>query len=124
MEVSSPTHCVGGSPKSSLYVLRPELLEEAYLRIGRVLFYCPQDPDGLLIHRTAAAALDEGDAKEMRRGYYHAITDSRGVHEVDGTGKQERDLAEQYRQKAEKIENAGYPLPGRRIQRSFRTIRR
>ena len=86
-----------------------ELLEEAYLRIGSVLFYCPQDPDGLLIHRTAAAALDEGDAKEMRRGYYFAITDSRGVYAVDGTGKQERDLAEQYRQKAEKIENAGYP---------------
>lgn len=87
----------------------PELLEEAYLIIGRVLFHCPPDPDGLLIHRTAAAALDEGNAKEMRRGYYHAITDSRGVHVVDGTGKQERDLAVQYRQKAEKIEKVGYP---------------
>ena len=87
----------------------PELLKEAHLRIGRVLFYCPKDPDGLLIHRAAAEALNEFDAEEMRRGYFHAITDSRGVYTVDGTGKQERELADYYRQKAEEIECAGYP---------------
>ena len=85
------------------------LLEKAYLHIGRVFFYCPNDPDGLWIHRTVAKALDEVDAQEMRRGYYFAVTNSRGVFRVDGTGKQERELAEQYRQKAEKIAKAGYP---------------
>lgn len=32
----------------------------------------------------------------------------RGVHRVDPTGKPERELANQYRKKADEIENAGY----------------
>ena len=36
------------------------------------------------------------------------ITNFRDVYEIDPTGKSERELAEQYRKKAEDIENAGY----------------
>lgn len=36
------------------------------------------------------------------------ITNFRGVYEIDPTGKPERELAEQYRKKAEDIENASY----------------
>lgn len=36
------------------------------------------------------------------------ITNSRDVYEIDPTGKPERELAEQYRKKAEDIENASY----------------
>lgn len=38
------------------------------------------------------------------------ITNFRGVYEIDPTGKPERELAEQYRKKAEDIENASYHL--------------
>lgn len=83
-------------------------LEVALSHLGQVLIYCPPDPDGLWIHRTVAEALNSKNAEEMRRGYDIAIFNSRGVYWVDPTGKPERDLAEQYRHKAEEIENAGY----------------
>ena len=44
----------------------------------------------------------------MRDSFRLGIYNSRGMHEVDPTGKPERELAEQYRQKAEAVENAGY----------------
>jgi hypothetical protein len=83
-------------------------LEFALSHLGQVLIYCPPDPDGLWIHRTVAESLNSKNAEEMRRGYNIAIFNSRGAYFVDPTGKPERDLAEQYRQKAEEIENAGY----------------
>jgi hypothetical protein len=83
-------------------------LEVALNHIGQVLIHSPPAPDGLWIDRTAADALDEKDADKMRNGFSIAVSNSRGVHTVDPTGKPERELAEQYRQKAEKIENAGY----------------
>jgi hypothetical protein len=62
----------------------------------------------LWIDQTVADALNARDAEEMRTGFYSGIFNSRGVHWVDPTGKPERELAEQYRQKAEEVENAGY----------------
>jgi hypothetical protein len=83
-------------------------LEAALTHIGQVLYYCPLDPQGLWIDQTAADALNGKDAEEMRRGFRTEAFNSRGVHWVDPTGKPERELAEQYRKKADQIENAGY----------------
>ena len=44
----------------------------------------------------------------MRNGFRTGTYNSRGVHYVDPTGKPERELAEQFRSKAEEIENAGF----------------
>jgi hypothetical protein len=44
----------------------------------------------------------------MRNGFRTGTYNSRGVHWVDPTGKPERELAEQFRSKAEEIENAGF----------------
>lgn len=83
-------------------------LEVALINIGEVLIYCPADSDGLWINRTVAEALNDRDAENMRDGFRTGIYNSRGVHWVDPTGKPERDLAEQFRQKAEDVENAGF----------------
>ncbi|MFB3896831.1 MAG: hypothetical protein ACE14V_11085 [bacterium] len=83
-------------------------LEVALIHVGQVLFYSPPDPLGLWIDRVVADALNAKDAEEMRRGFSTEVTNSRGVHMVDPTGKPERELAEQYRKKAEEIDNSGY----------------
>ena len=83
-------------------------LEVAYSHIGQVLISCPADPDGLWIHHSAADALNEEGANEMRSGYSMGIRNSRGAHIIDPTGQPERELAKQYREKASEIENAGY----------------
>lgn len=83
-------------------------LEVALLHVGNVLFYCPADPKGLWIDQVAAEALNASDAEDMRRGFSTEVYNSRGVHMVDPAGKPERGLAENYRQKADIVENAGY----------------
>ena len=83
-------------------------LEVALSHIGQVLFYCPGDQQGLWIDKAAAEALNDIDAEEMRSGFTTEVYNSRGVHWVDPTGKPERELAEQYRQKANEVENACY----------------
>jgi len=83
-------------------------LDIALRHIGQVLFYCPPGPQGLWIDQAAANALDAKDAERMRDGFCTEAFNSRGVHWVDPTGKPERELAEQYKQKADDIENAGY----------------
>jgi hypothetical protein len=83
-------------------------LEVALIKVGEVLIYCPSDPDGLWINRTVAEALNDCDAEHMRVGFRTGMFNSRGVHWVDPTGKPERELAEQFRQKAEDVENAGF----------------
>ena len=83
-------------------------LEVALTHIGQVLFYCPPDPQGLWIDQTAADALNGKNAEKMRNGFRLEVFNSRGAHWVDPTGKPEQELAEQYRQKANEVENAGY----------------
>lgn len=83
-------------------------LEVAMIKVGEVLLYCPPEPDGLWIARSVANALNARDAEEMRSGFRTEVFNSRGVHWVDPTGKPERELAEQWRQKAGAIENAGF----------------
>ena len=83
-------------------------LEVALINVGEVLIHCPPDADGLWINHTVAEALNARDAEDMRRGFRTGTFNSRGVHSVDPTGKPERELAEQYCQKAVDVENAGY----------------
>lgn len=83
-------------------------LEVAFINIGEVLIHTPPDPGGLWIHRAAAAALNDREAEDMRNGFSTGTYNSRGVHWVDPTGKPERELAEQFRSKAEEVENVGF----------------
>jgi hypothetical protein len=83
-------------------------LEVALINIGEVLIHAPSDPAGLWIHRAVAAALNDREADDMRDGFRTGTYNSRGVHWVDPTGKPERELAEQFRSKAEDVENAGF----------------
>jgi len=83
-------------------------LEVALIKIGEVLIHTPPDPNGLWIHRTIAAALNEREADDMRNGFRMGEYNSLGPRWVDPTGKPERELAEQTRSKAEAIENAGF----------------
>ncbi|ABB16023.1 hypothetical protein [Carboxydothermus hydrogenoformans] len=83
-------------------------LEIALKKVGHVLVYAPPDPDGLWIHRSAAAVLNSEDSEEMRVGFRIELFNSRGMHWVDPSGKSERKLAAKYRKQAEEIEAAGY----------------
>jgi len=83
-------------------------LEVALSKIGEVLIAAPSDPDGLWINRAIASALNDRDAENMREGYRLGTYNSRGAHWVDPTGKPEKELADQFRTKAEEVENAGY----------------
>ena len=83
-------------------------LEVGLNQVGQVLFYSPADPYNLWIDHTVAAALNEEDAEELRRGYVTGAFNARGVHRIDPSGSPERNLANQYRRKAEDVENAGY----------------
>lgn len=93
-------------------------LEVALSNIGKVLFYCPSDPSGLWINKSAVNALNKRDAEEMRNGFCSAIFNSRGVYSVEPTGKPERKLAEKYRQQANDVENEGF----QRLAASLRGI--
>lgn len=83
-------------------------LEVALITIGEVLIHTPPDPDGLWIRRAVASALNAREGDDMRNGYRTGTHNARGFHWVDPTGKPERDLVEQFRNKAEEMENAGF----------------
>jgi hypothetical protein len=83
-------------------------LEVALIKIGEVLVHSPSDPGGLWIHRTIAEALNSHDVEDMRSGYSTGLFNSRGVHWVDPTGMPEKELAAQFRSKAEEVENGGF----------------
>nr|VFJ92568.1 MAG: hypothetical protein BECKH772A_GA0070896_100458 [Candidatus Kentron sp. H]VFJ93472.1 MAG: hypothetical protein BECKH772B_GA0070898_100459 [Candidatus Kentron sp. H]VFK00253.1 MAG: hypothetical protein BECKH772C_GA0070978_100429 [Candidatus Kentron sp. H] len=82
--------------------------EVALVHIGEVLIHAPSDPDGLWIHRAVATALNDRDAEDMCRGFWTGTHNARGAYWVDPTGKPEKELAEQFRGKAEEVENAGF----------------
>lgn len=83
-------------------------LDVAMSQIGEVLIYAPTGANNLWLHEAVAEALNMQDAEIMRDGFRLGLYNSRGVHMVDPSGQSERDLAEQYRKKAEEIENATF----------------
>lgn len=83
-------------------------LEVAFVSIGEVLIHAPSDPAGLWIHRAVASVLNDREADHMREGFRTGTYNSRGAHWVDPTGRPERELAKQFRRKAEDVESAGF----------------
>jgi hypothetical protein len=55
-------------------------MEVAMAIVGQVLFNTPPDPDGFWINHSAARALNDEEAKEMRNGFQTAVIASRGVY--------------------------------------------
>ena len=83
-------------------------LKIALEQAGEVLAHYPPDPDGFWIHEAVAKALNDEEAEDMRRGFQIGISNKRGVRTIDPTGKPERDSAEEYRKKAEEIDERGF----------------
>lgn len=75
-------------------------------KIGQVLFYSPADLDGLWINRVIAKELDLMANSGLRDGFNTGAFNSRGVHTVDPTGKQEEAIGDRYMTKANEIEMA------------------
>ena len=81
--------------------------EVAMTHLGHVLFYVDSDPSGLWIHQCAAELLDNEDDDHIRQGFSSEVYNSRGVYNVDPSGKQERELSDLWRKRAEEIEKLG-----------------
>jgi len=79
----------------------------AMSQIGQVLPYAPADAGGLWIHRSVAEALNAKDAVEMRSGFTLQLFNTRGAHFFTA-GKEEREIAARYHEKATALEQAGY----------------
>lgn len=82
-------------------------IEVALIMVGHVLIHTPPDTDGLWIHHSAAEALNAKDADDMREGFTSELFNSRGAYTFNA-GREERQLAEKYRQQAEEVEVHGY----------------
>lgn len=82
-------------------------LEAAMTRVGHVLIHTPSDPDGLWIHRSAAATLNAKDAAYMRNGFCNELVNSRGVYNLTA-GREEKELAVKYRRQADALGEAGF----------------
>lgn len=82
-------------------------LEVAMTKIGAALVHVPADPDGLWIHRAAAAALNAKDAGDMREGFRSGLFNSRGVYGFSA-GREEQELARKYRTQADEVEGSGF----------------
>lgn len=83
-------------------------LKVALQHVGSVLFYSPPDPDGLWLHHSVAAVLNARDAEDIRTGFRMEVFNSRGVFWVDPEAREERNLANNYRTKADEVEARGY----------------
>ena len=82
-------------------------LENALSMAGQVLTFVPPDPDGLWLHRAAAAVLNARDAQRLRQGFTIALLNRRRAYWATG-GREERELAQKYRVQADEVEVQGY----------------
>lgn len=94
-------------------------LEIALQTLGQVLINVPPDQNGLWIDKSAAEILNRKEADEVRRGYYTALINSRGVYTYTA-GKEELELAQSYYEKADKAENLGF----HRLAKTLRDLAR
>jgi len=81
--------------------------EVAMSQLGQVLPYAPSDPDGLWIHKAVAEVLNGRDGDQIRSGYKCELFNMRGVHGFSA-GREEREIAAGYRNKACTAESRGY----------------
>ena len=84
-------------------------LDIAMEEVGKILCYTPADPDGFWINKVVLPVLDDRAAEPLRDGFSLGIFNSRGGYVVDPTGQPERDLANEWREKANAVETKGYP---------------
>lgn len=82
-------------------------LEIALTKVGEVLYFAPHDPDGFWLHGSIATALNARDARSMRDGFISKQINMRGAF-VFSAGRAERELAEEYRNKADDTDSHGY----------------
>lgn len=82
--------------------------EIAMLTLGEALHTAPADHDGLWLHKSVAEVLDKRGMDSIRRGFALGLRNSRGVHAVDFSGNQDREIAAGYREKAEALEAEGF----------------
>ncbi|MHA2938396.1 hypothetical protein ACXJY6_08865 [Vibrio sp. RC27] len=83
-------------------------LDIAMITIGNVLIHASADDSGLWINKSIAKELNSKNGESMRLGYSTGTFNSRGAHTVDPTGKPEKELATQFYDKADKLEDEGY----------------
>ncbi len=76
-------------------------------QLGQALANAPQDPNGLWIHESIAAALDSRDVPEMRRAFAVGLFNKRGVHGFSH-GEEEKVIAAGYREKAKALSDKGF----------------
>lgn len=81
--------------------------EVAMSQLGQVLPYAPSDPDGLWIHHAVAEVLNGRDGEQIRSGFTCELYNMRGMHGFSG-GREEKQIAARYREKAEVVESRGY----------------
>lgn len=82
--------------------------EIAMLTLGEALHTAPADHDGLWLHKSVAEVLDKRGMDSIRRGFALGLRNSRGVHAVDFSGNQDREIAAGYKEKAEAMEAEGF----------------
>lgn len=76
------------------------ILDDCDRTLGRILSHSPSENNDKNILPMVADVLDLFDAENLRRGFYLGTVNQRGAHWRDKGGKQERALAEKYRQYA------------------------
>ena len=76
------------------------ILDSCDRLLGRILSHSPCEDDDKSILTMVADFLDLFDAENIRRGFGNGIVNQRGAHWRDKGGKQERALADKYRQYA------------------------
>lgn len=81
--------------------------EVAQSQIGHVLANAPADPNGLWVHEAVASALNGRDMEAMRSGFTIELFNQRGAHWFTA-GKEELELAQCNRNKAETLEAKGF----------------
>lgn len=82
-------------------------LKIAHDHIGKVFAHHPQDPSGLWIHKAIADVLNGRDAEIMRKAFNVEKYNMRGVF-WDSQGQEEKNLANNYREKADAVEKESY----------------
>jgi len=76
--------------------------------IAQFLIYAPKDPNGFWMPCEVADLLEKRGNESMLVHYRIAIFNSRGVHFVDKTGREDRELAATYISMSEAAEGMGY----------------
>jgi hypothetical protein len=83
-------------------------LNEALSEVGKVLYYSPEDPSGLWIHKSVCEILENTENDRIRSGFTNEVYNSRGVYSVDPTGAPEKQLANIWKIRSEQVQKLGY----------------